>query len=83
MSLAFTFRVPAGALEGMEAEERESFLESIALRILEDATDRAFLEGGGGRPVGLMHHHGAARRFGSSRGGGCFTGSNTATFACV
>lgn len=87
MSLAFTFRVPACALDGMEPEEQESFLESLARRILEDATDRAFLEGMsvgvGGRPAGLMHHHGVARRFGSSPGGGPLTGLNTAALARV
>ncbi len=69
----------------MEPEERDSVLEALALKVLEDVTDRLFLDGlpGGGRPLGLMHHCGAARRFGSSPGGGPFTGRNTAAFAQV
>lgn len=71
MSLAFTFRVPATALEGVSPEERESFLESLALKILEDATDRMFIDGlgsaMGGRRGGLMHRSRAhlAPRYGA------------------
>ena len=61
--------------EDVQPEELESYLEALA---------RDFLEGSGGaRPVGLMHHYGAARRFGSSPGGGPLTGRNTAAFARV
>lgn len=63
------------APEGMQPEELESYLEALA---------RDFLEGSGGvNPVGLLHHHGAARRFGSSPGGGPLTGRNTAALARV
>ena len=90
MSLVLSCRLPAAFaahLDGLEPEERDSVLESLARKVLEDATDRAYLGSGGGvdgpRPSGLMHYCGAARRFGSSRRGEPFTGRNTAAFARV
>lgn len=87
MSLAFSCRLPAAVaahLDGLEPEERDSFLESLARKVLEDASDRIILGGvGGSAPAGLMHHHGAPRRNGSSLGGGPLTGRNTAAFARV
>ena len=67
--------------EDVQPEELESYLEAMALEFLEG---HGRIEGSGGvSPVGLMHHHGAARRFGSSPGGGPLTGRNTAAFARV
>ena len=89
MSLAFSCRLPsavAAALDGLEPEERDSVLESLARKVLEDVVDRAYIGasgGSGGDPVGLMHRYGASGRFGSSRGGGPLTGRNTAAFARV
>lgn len=89
MSLAFSCRLPAAvaaALDELEPEERDSVLEAFARKVLEDVVDRAYIgpTGDGGRgPVGLMHHYGAPKRFGSSPGGGPLTGRNTAAFARV
>ncbi len=89
MSLAFSCRLPAAvaaALDGLEPEERDSVLESLARKVLEDVVDRAYIgpADGGASPVGLMHRRGAAARyFGSSPGGGPLTGRNTAAFARV
>lgn len=84
----FSCRLPsavAAALDGLEPEERDSVLESLARKVLEDAVDRAYIgpSGGGATPTGLMHHRGAPGRFGSSPGGGPLTGRNTAAFARV
>lgn len=67
--------------EDVQPEELESYLEAMALEFLEGS---GRIEGSGGvSPVGLMHHNGAPRRFGSSPGGGPLTGRNTAAFARV
>lgn len=67
--------------EDVQPEELESYLEAMALEFLEGS---GRIEGNGGvSPLGLMHHHGAPRRFGSSPGGGPLTGRNTAAFARV
>lgn len=67
----------------MEPEERDSVLEALARQVLEESTDRLFLDGqpGQGRAFGLVHRRGAPVRRGSSPGALPFTGRNTASFA--